>query len=110
MEHFHQRAAGGETDVAGGTPILARRGGINVVDGVITVDVQSFGLQAAVDMLPQDAHDHRQIDRVGHFTAEVADALFVGLHAAEENGIDERLQAVPQRVKRKRQGQDDQLR
>ena len=59
-------------------------------------------------MLAQGPYDHPQVHRIGQCPAESMHALFIGLHAPEENIIHKALQTVACRVQRQRQDEHQQ--
>ena len=67
---MHQGTVGCKADVAGRTPIAIRKRHILVVQRVVGIDVQAIWHQTAGDLLPQDAADRIQVERIGQLVAE----------------------------------------
>ena len=70
--------------------------------------MQPVGQQGLVGVLAQDLQDARHVHRVGQLAAEGAQALLVGLHAAEEDVVDRALQVRAQGLDGQRQDEEQQ--
>ncbi len=58
-------------------------------------------------MLTQYAHNHLEIHCIGHFVAEIANSLFVRLHAPEKDLIHKLLKAIAEGIQPYSQNQYD---
>jgi len=107
-QRLHQPADRAEAQVGGRLTLQVGPGGVLLVQRVKEEDVQMPRLQRVFDVAAQHPHNVIQVHGLGQIAAEGLERFLVGARAAEEQPVNQMLQALAQRQNQQRQYEENQ--